>query len=66
MEAAFKKFFGSAGGQIYSLGVAVTFFYVLWQSLPITGMIDLLIKLVLAVIFGNFWPLYWVFKFFVH
>lgn len=65
MESFFKKFFGSAGGQVYSLGVALTFFYVLWQSLPIAGLIDLIIKLVLAVIFANFWPLYWIFVLFV-
>ena len=58
-------FFSSLPGKLYSLGGAITFFYVLWVSLPITGIIDLIIKLVLATVFGNFWPLYWVFKIFV-
>jgi len=65
MEGMFKKFFGSLGGKAYSLGAALTFFYVLWNSLPINGIVDLIIKLVLAAIFGNFWPLYWIFKIFV-
>jgi len=61
----FAKFFNSLMGKLYSLGGAVTFFYVIWKSLPITGLVDLVIKLVLAAVFGNFWPLYWLFKIFV-
>lgn len=59
------QFFNSLLGKLYSLGAAVTFFYVLWVSMPITGLVQLLITLVLAAIFGNFWPLYWLFKVFV-